>query len=102
MFGYEPHAYPPLSKTFLPNLEKRLSDLSTACDNAQTAHKVAQQKLKEWITAKFSPWKIGGKVWLEMMNLHMRGPKKLQMKRMGPFEVEEVVGCTTFCLYIPS
>ena len=24
--GYEPHAYPPLGKTFLPNLEKQLAD----------------------------------------------------------------------------
>ena len=28
--GYEPHTYTPLSKTFLPNLEKQLSDLSSA------------------------------------------------------------------------
>ena len=47
MMGYEPWAYPPLGKTFLPNLESRLSDLSTACDEAQAAHKVAQQKMKE-------------------------------------------------------
>ena len=42
MLDYEPHANPPLGKTFLPNLEKRLSDLSTAQDDAQAAHKVAQ------------------------------------------------------------
>ena len=30
MMRYEPHAYPPLSKTFLPNLESRLLDLSMA------------------------------------------------------------------------
>ena len=28
MMGYEPQAYPPLGKTFLPNLESRLSNLS--------------------------------------------------------------------------
>ena len=41
MMGYEPHAYPPSGKTFLPNLEKQLSDLSFTCDDAQAAHKVA-------------------------------------------------------------
>ena len=47
MMGYEPQAYPPLGKTFLPNLESKLSDLSTARDDTQAAHKVAQQKMKE-------------------------------------------------------
>ena len=47
MMGYEPQAYPPLGKTFLPNLESQLSDLSAARDDTQAAHKVAQQKMKE-------------------------------------------------------
>ena len=47
MMGYEPWAYPPLGKTFLPNLENCLSNLSGACDNTQAAHKLAQQKMKE-------------------------------------------------------
>ena len=96
MMGYEPRAYPPLGKTFLPNLETRLLDLSAARDDTQAAHKIAQQKMKERITSKFTPWKIGDKVWLETTNLHMNGPKKLQMKQTGPFEVEEVVSHTPF------
>ena len=80
MMGYEPRAYPPLGKTFLPNLESRLSDLSAAQDDAQAAHKVAQQKMKEQIPSKFTLWKVGDKVWLKTTNLHMNGPKKLQMK----------------------
>ena len=102
MMGYEPQAYPPLGKTFLPNLESRLLDLSAACDDAQAAHKIAQQEMKEWIFSKFTPWKEGDKVWLETTNLHMNGPKKLQMKQTGPFEVEEVISRTVFCLHIPS
>ena len=47
MMGYEPRAYPPLGKTFLPNLESRLSNLSTAREDAQAAHKLAQLKMKE-------------------------------------------------------
>ena len=80
MMGYEPWAYPPLGKMFLPNLEIRLSDLLATQDDAQAAHKIAQQKMKEQLTSKFTPWKIGDKVWLETTNLHMNGPKKLQMK----------------------
>ena len=101
MMGYEPQAYPPLGKTFLPNLESRLLNLSAACDDTQAAHKIAQQRMKEQITSKFTPWKVGDKVWLETTNLHMNGPKKLQMKRMGPFKVKEVVSQTAFCLCIP-
>ena len=91
MMGYEPRAYPPLSKTFLPNLDSCLSNLSTAHDDAQATHKLAQQRMKERITSKYTPWKIGDKVWLKTTNLHMNGPKKLQMRRTGPFEVEEVI-----------
>ena len=91
MMGYEPQAYPPLGKTFLPNLESRLSNLSAARDEAQAAHKLAQLRMKERITSKYTPWKVGDKVWLETTNLHMNGPKKLQMKQTGPFEVEEVI-----------
>ena len=47
--------------------------------------------MKEQITSKFILWKVGDKVWLEMTNLYMNGPKKLQMKWTGPFEVEEVI-----------
>ena len=80
MMGYEPWAYPSLGKTFLPNLEGQLAELSAVHDDAQAAHKVTQQKMKEWITSKFTPWKVGDKVWLETTNLHMNGPKKLQMR----------------------
>ena len=102
MMGYEPQAYLPLGRTFLLNLESRLSNLSTARDDAQAAHKQAQLKMKERITSKYTPWKVGDKVWLETTNLHMNGPKKLQMKRTGPFEVEEVISCMAFRLHIPS
>ena len=54
IMGYKPQAYPSLGKTFLPNLESRLSELSTARDNTQATHKVAQQKMKEQITSKFT------------------------------------------------
>ena len=48
------------------------------------------------ITSKYIPWKIGEKVWLETTNLHMNGPKKLQMKRTSPFEIEQVISRTAF------
>ena len=98
MMGYKPWAYPSLGRTFLPNLESQLLDLSTAQEDAQAAHKIAQQKMKEQIFSKFTPWKVRDKVWLEMTNLHMNGPKKLLMKQTGPFKVEEVISCMAFHL----
>ena len=68
MMGYEPQAYPPLGKTFLPNLESQLSDLYATQDDAQVAHKVAPHKMKEQVSSKFTPWKVGDKVWLKMTN----------------------------------
>ena len=58
--------------------------------------------MKERITSKYTPWKVGDKVWLETTNLHMSGPKKLQMKRTSPFEIEEAISRTAFHLHIPS
>ena len=58
--------------------------------------------MKERITSKYTPWKVGDKVWLETTNLHMNRPKKLQMKRTGPFEIEEAISRTAFHLCIPS
>ena len=57
--------------------------------------------MKEQITSKFTPWKVGDKVWLKTTNLHMNGPKKLQMKQTGPSKVKEVVSQTAFRLCIP-
>ena len=101
MMGYEPQAYPPLGKTFLPNLESHLSNLSAARDDAQATHKLAQQRMKEWITSRYTPWKVGDRVWLVTTNLHMNGPKKLQMKRTSLFEIEEVISRMALHLCIP-
>ena len=42
MLGYEPRAYPPLGKTFLPALENRLLSLLEARKEALAAHETAQ------------------------------------------------------------
>ena len=47
--------------------------------------------MKEWITSKFTPWKVGDKVWLKTTNLHMNGTKKLQMKQTRLFEIKEII-----------
>ena len=57
--------------------------------------------MKEQITTKFIPWKVGDKVWLEGKNLHLRYPmKKLAPRREGPFEISQVVSLLAYCLHL--
>ena len=69
ILGYEPRDYPRIGQMFLPSLKDRLTLLEQACDEALAAHEKAQNSMKEQITTKFTPWKVGDKVWLEGKNL---------------------------------
>ena len=89
---YEPRAYPKIGQTFIPSLEEQLSLLTQTRDEALAAHERTQQMMKEWITTKFTPWKVGDKVWLEGRNLLLHYPtKKLAPRREGPFEISHVI-----------
>ena len=58
--------------------------------------------MKEQITMKFTPWKVGDKVWLEGKNLRLRYPtKKLALRREGPFEISQVVSSLAYHLRLP-
>jgi hypothetical protein len=102
ILGYEPRSYPPIGKTFLPALESRLSELEEARKEALAAQEKAQQTMRERISSKFHPWKVGDKVWLEGRNLRLRYPsKKLVPRREGPFEIAQVISPVTFQLRLP-
>ena len=103
LHGYEPRAYPPLGKTFLPALENRLTTLEEARQEALAAHETAHRIMKEQNTQNFSPWKVGDKVWLEATNLHLNYPsRKLTPKQQGPFEISQVLSPLTYRLRLPS
>ena len=92
ILGYKPRDYPKIGQTFLLSLEDRLTLLDQARDEALAAHKKAQQSMKEQVTTKFVPWKVGDRVWLEGKNLHLCYlTKKLAPKREGPFEISQVI-----------
>ena len=102
ILGYEPRDYPKIGQMFLPSLEDRLTLLEEAQDEALAAHEKAQQSMKEQITTKFTPWKVGDKVWLEGKNLQLHYPmKKLAPRREGPFEISQVVSSLAYCLHLP-
>ena len=103
MLRYEPRAYPPLGKTFLPALEKRLTILDEARKEALAAHETARQIMRERCTKNFSPWKVGNKVWLEATNLRLQYPsRKLAPRRQGPFEISQVLSPIVYHLRLPS
>jgi hypothetical protein len=100
--GYEPRAYPPLGKTFLPALEGRLSSLESARKEALVVHETACQIITERSSRKFSPWKVGDKIWLEATNLRIPYPsRKLVLKRHGPFEIAQVLSPLMYRLRLP-
>jgi hypothetical protein len=52
---------------------------------------------------KFSPWKIGDKVWLEATNLQIPYPsRKPASKRHDPFEITQVLSPLVYKLWLPS
>ena len=73
---YKPREYPKIGQTFIPSLEEQWSLLKQAQDEALVAHEWTQQMMKERITTRFTPWKVGDKVWLDGRNLRLHYPTK--------------------------
>jgi hypothetical protein len=77
MMGYEslglPTAFP---KTNVPEVEKRLTALFRARNEAQAAHELARQTMMERITQKFILFKKGDEVWLDSKNLKLPYPTR--------------------------
>ena len=102
ILGYEPRDYPKIGQIFLPSLEDRLTLLKQARNEALAAHEKAWQSMREQITTKFIPWKVGDKVWLEGKNLRLHYPtKKLAPKWEGPFEISQVISPLAYHLWLP-
>ena len=57
----------------------------------------------ERTSRRFSPWKVGDKVWLEATNLQIPYPsRKLAPKCHSPFEITQVLSPLTYRLRLPS
>ena len=102
VLGYEPRAYPPLGKTFLPALENRLLSLQEARKEALATHETTQRIMRERNFKTFSPWKVENWVWLETTNLCLQYPcKKLSPRHLGPFEITQVLSPLVYHLRLP-
>jgi len=52
---------------------------------------------------KFTPWKVGAKVWLDSHKLKINFPsQKLAPQQEGPFEISQVISPYAYCLHFPS
>ena len=67
------------------------------------AHESARKLMTSRSTSRFTPWKVGDKVWLEATHLCLKYPsRKLAPKRHGPFEITRVLSPLTYQLRLPS
>ena len=58
--------------------------------------------MTEQFSQRFTPWKVGDKVWLEATHLHLHYPsKKLAPKHHGPFEITQVLSPLIYHLHLP-
>ena len=102
IMGFEHKAYPSIGKTFFPALDKRLEILNAAHKEVSTAHTKAAQTVKERIGMKFTPWKVGAKVWLDSRNLKINfSSQKLAPCQEGPFKISQVIFPYIYRLCLP-
>ena len=51
---------------------------------------------------RYTPFRVGEKVWLDARNLSAPGPDKFKQKQMGPFSIEKTHGKLNYCLKLPE
>ena len=104
IMGYQPQALPDITnKTDLPAVEKRLDELVKARDEAQAAHELARQLMKNRIKGKTTTFEVGDKVWLEARNLRRNVvDPKFTPKREGPFKIKKVLSTLSYQLELPK
>jgi hypothetical protein len=69
ILGYMPRVHQPTRAAQLPGLAQQIEQIQHHQNNAQTAMKLAQERLVK--ESNFRPFKIGNKVWLEGTNLSL-------------------------------
>ncbi|ESK81113.1 reverse transcriptase-rnase h-integrase, partial [Moniliophthora roreri MCA 2997] len=104
MMGYNPRPLPTaFTKTMVPSVETRLSELKKLQEETYSLMELARRKMEGTTKRSFTPFTVGQKVWLEGRNLNFGYPsKKLAPKREGPFKIESVLGPVTYKLTIPE
>jgi hypothetical protein len=105
MMGYNPRSLPhTLASSSVPAAKEHVRLLQKAREEAIACHNIAMQQMAERSHGvKYTPWKVGNKVWLSAKNLIIPIPKKkLGPKRYGPFPIKAVLSPITFTLQLPE
>src|SRR6267142_4127300 len=99
--GFIPRAHQADHASNIPAIELHKKELKEARKQALEAMKRSQELLGHNSTHR--PYQKGQKVWLEGTNLHTTHPiTKLYPKHYGPFQINEAIGPTTYCLVLPT
>jgi hypothetical protein len=102
MMGVNPLAIPLIHEyTKYPSVKERVGGLINIHEEALAAHEFARQRMLQWITSNFEPFKLGQKVWLEPRNLKTIYNKKIAPKREGPFKITKILTPLTYSLDLP-
>ena len=104
-YGYHPVYTNRASPDQVLELPIRLQHIHEVQARCQLAIEKAQQVYKRYADRNRQDlsFTVGDKVWLESYNLSTDAPsKKLTAKRLGPYEVLELIGPTSYRLDIPT
>lgn len=98
--------YNPSRQSRNVDAQKFFDEMKRAHEDAEAAMRKAKDDMKRWYdrNAREDPgYSVGDKVWLETTNLKVERPsRKLSEKRLGPFEVLEKIGQTSYKLKLPK
>ena len=108
-YGYDFNVLPKFNATTedsVPSVGERVKILNDIHEYLQEAMKEAQSSQKEYADRlRLNPpnFKVGDRVWLLTTNLRSDRPsKKLDYKRLGPYEILEQVNAVSFRLKLPN
>ena len=101
IMGHTPHVHQPTCISTSPSVNDRLRQIMEFRQQAKNAIKQAQELITR-LPSKFTPYKVGDKVWLDTRHLNTSHPSaKLAPKRYGPFKVTKAISHTSFQLQLP-
>jgi hypothetical protein len=102
--GLNPHGIPAIIETpTIETSEERLRVIDQARNEAISAHKLAQERMKHRIKSTFKPFSVNQKVWLDSRNLKLSYPsRKIAPKREGPYKIKRVMSPLTYELELPQ
>ena len=107
LYGYDPEftIAPSPDLSIVPAADRRLEDLRLAQDDAKAALEVAADRMKRYYDRardEAPTFEVGDRVWLDATNIRMPGARKLLPRRLGPYEIEQVVGELNYRLKLPD